>query len=235
MRWWLVALVVVSIYTPGPPAAVDLLANRLSGHAIEWPSYYAQPSGATFIAVCCSWDSSLADGELTYSISGADSLAVQVVRNAVEEWDVVLAGFALTEVPDGADIEIRFERADDRRGKTRHTLDEQGLIAGAQLTIFGDAASDIEAVRQVAKHEIGHALGAGHADGDGDLMSPTVSGGSARISQCDIDAVIAANRWKLVDVDAVPYGARVFAVFCNGSGDDERSVESGAVKGATYP
>lgn len=232
---WLVALLVLSIYTPGPPAALDLLVNRLSGDDVEFPRYDPRVNAATSIAVCCAWGGRLADGELTYRISGGDSLARQVIRDAVEAWDTALPGLALTEVAAGADIEIRFERSDERRGRARHQFDGRGFITGARLTIFGDAVTDTEAVRQVAQHEVGHALGAGHADGDGVLMSPTVSGGSARFGQCDLDAVVAANRWKLVDGRATSHTPSVPRVLCNGPGDGEGPPERWVLERTTRP
>jgi len=48
-------------------------------------------------------------------------------------------------------------------------------------------------------HEICHALGLGHANFVGDMTAPAVNYQTGAISKCDINAVLAANQWKLVD------------------------------------
>ena len=56
--------------------------------------------------------------------------------------------------------------------------------------------SEIEAI---AKHEIGHALGLGHANFITDLMSPILTGNTkTTVSQCDVNGVIQANSWKML-------------------------------------
>ena len=59
--------------------------------------------------------------------------------------------------------------------------------------------SEIEAI---AKHEIGHALGLGHANFITDLMSPILTGNTkSTVSQCDVNGVIQANSWKMLYSD----------------------------------
>jgi hypothetical protein len=56
--------------------------------------------------------------------------------------------------------------------------------------------SEIEAI---AKHEIGHALGLGHANFITDLMSPILTGNTkTTVSQCDVNGAIQANSWKML-------------------------------------
>ena len=58
---------------------------------------------------------------------------------------------------------------------------------------------DTSTIEQIAKHEMGHALGLGHANFDGNLMAESVNDGTDTISECEIKAVIEANYWKLGD------------------------------------
>jgi hypothetical protein len=53
---------------------------------------------------------------------------------------------------------------------------------------FGDKLSS-NMIEQIAKHELGHALGLGEAHFNGDVMSPTLNEGTNYISQCDINEV----------------------------------------------
>jgi hypothetical protein len=51
---------------------------------------------------------------------------------------------------------------------------------------------------------MGHALGLGHANFDGNLMAEKVNDGTENISQCEIKAVLKANYWKLIDGSIAP-------------------------------
>ena len=65
---------------------------------------------ANQIRVCCAWNGNLADGDLTYGISGGDDTAQATVRGAVEDWENSVPGLTLTEVSgNGANIEIKFK------------------------------------------------------------------------------------------------------------------------------
>ena len=68
------------------------------------------------------------------------------------------------------------------------------------MTIYKDAYGykfDTATIGQVVKHEMGHALGLGHANFEGNLMAERVNDGTETISECEIKAVIEANYWKL--------------------------------------
>ncbi len=169
------------------------------------------------VGICCAWGSRLKDGELTYSVSGADPTALSIVRSTVHEWDEALPELKLTEVPPGgkrrstkADITIIYGPGTADGGESPHATGAQGLtttylnsrrmVTRVEIGIDGGPEPvHAGAIEQIAKHELGHALGLGHANWDGDLMSPLVQPTPAPIPLCDINAVRQANSWKMVD------------------------------------
>jgi hypothetical protein len=169
------------------------------------------------VGICCAWGGALKDGVLTYSVSGDDAGALSIVRNAVQAWDESLPELTLTEVAPGgkkrstrADIAIAYGPGTADGGEAPHATGAQGLtttylnsrrmVTRVEIGIDGGAAPvNAGAIEQIAKHEVGHALGLGHANWDGDLMSPLVQPTPAPIPICDLNAVRQANSWKMVD------------------------------------
>lgn len=188
--------------------------------AVLAPSNLLVAQEANSIDICCAWNKKIIDGDLTYKISGGDGTAQQTVRYAIEEWDLALTGITLTEVSGTAkaDIDVKFKNGGGRiAGQALRKFDSNGFINSVQLTISGKAfgtQNNIDTVAQITKHEMGHALGLGHANFDGDLMSTTVQAGTGIISNCDINGVIAANHWQLVDNVTTPHSPHVDHIPC---------------------
>jgi hypothetical protein len=88
-------------------------------------------------------------------------------------------------------------------GEAFISFDANSLIAHVDMTISTRALGnsiDSSKLESIAKHEIGHALGIGHTDFVGDLMSPVLTGRTdTSISACDINGIEQANQWKLKD------------------------------------
>ena len=171
-------------------------------------------SGRDIILVCCSWGEELADGEITYFIGDqiidessngnryeVDESSVEAVTKAFEEWDSKIEGLKFTESPTrrGADVEVYFrEGQNEKAGITNNYYDFYGFITKSYVQIsrgaFGFAFSS-DQMEQIVKHEIGHALGLGHANFDGNLMAAQVNRGIGSVSSCETEAVYAANEW----------------------------------------
>jgi Matrixin len=159
------------------------------------------------IQICCAWGMALNDGVLTYYIDDDDSSKEEqeAVKNAVQEWNTRIEHLKLEEGSSkrSSDITIEFHdnsEEEEIAGQTITVSDSYGFLAKAQITVFKgleDYQFDATIIEQVAKHEMGHALGLGHANFDGNLMAEMVNEGTATVSECEIYAVTAANQWKL--------------------------------------
>src|SRR5437899_2485869 len=152
--------------------------------ALVWTQFPFGSGGASAegdheLALCCAWGKSLEHGNLTYSILSPDAASAEVIRQAVREWDADLPALTLSEVPVGlpADIAIRFMPAEGRtEGQAVTSFTRRGLISKVEITIQGaPAPANAGGLGQIAKHEFGHALGLGHTNYEGNLMSPAVS------------------------------------------------------------
>ena len=202
-----------------PAARVLVVALALLWTQFPFGSGGANAEGNHELALCCAWGTSLEHGNLTYSIASPDVASAQVIRAAVEEWDADLPALTLSEVPAGrpADIAIFFTPADGRtEGQAVTSFTRKGLISKVDITIQGALApANAGGLNQIAKHEFGHALGLGHANYEGNLMSPAVSPDPQPVPPCVIQGVIEANRWEMTTPSAKhPSPPRVSEVAC---------------------
>jgi Matrixin len=184
------------------------------------------------IQVCCAWGEEILDGVLTYQIDEEDISDEErtVVRNAIEEWDTKIdrLELELEEAPDNSDITVEFtngngdkEEEEDIAGKTMTTFYD-GFIEKVKITINKKVQGyefDAKTIGQVAKHEMGHALGLGHANFDNNLMAERVNHGTGFVSECEIKAVIKANYWKLAqneeNVNLTPHYPHKNSIVCD--------------------
>jgi matrixin len=162
------------------------------------------------IQICCAWGRNLEDGILTYYIDDdySSEEQQQAVREAIQEWDTKIEPLKIEEDSNKETSDISIEFQDDHNdgeeiaGQTITISDASGFLINAQITIFQSVQEyefETTTIGQVAKHEMGHALGLGHANFDGNLMAEMVNDGTATVSECEINAVIKANHWKLGD------------------------------------
>ncbi len=157
------------------------------------------------IQICCSWGIELSDGVLTYSIEDGDDKTKDSVKEAANSWNKAINGieFKDTDDDDNEDITISF-RNDGKKiaGKTVNYFDNYGFIRKSVITISEESYNQEFSpaqIEQVTKHELGHTLGLGHANFNGNLMTERVDTGSGTITSCEIEAVKTANSWKLKD------------------------------------
>ena len=180
------------------------------------------------------------DAEInTGALDSSGSDLRKAVAFAVEEWNLKIPNLRLVEISSATsenddsdvDADIEVQLVDGLRGMvagaTVMRFDEDGFMNKATILLpraafFVESDSQVFAVqydpqklKEIATHEIGHALGLGHANFDSDLMSERLnSDETMNISQCDINGVLQANQWKLVDNDNTPNSSVEDEVSC---------------------
>ena len=79
-------------------------------------------------------------------------------------------------------------------GLSQDSFDGNGFLTHVKITIptntLGMSFNLSNNIEQIAEHEMGHALGLGHANFVGDLMFPIANFQTGSISQCDVSAVL---------------------------------------------
>jgi hypothetical protein len=194
------------------------------------------------ILICCSWSDKLSNGTLTYSIlTDVEEGGESAIEDAINEWDSKLVGLEFFEVqdPSYSDIQITFGEINYRTesenyefknkidedlklipaaGWTQFTFDKQGFIDSTKIIIskdvFDQGFNDY-IIEQIAKHELGHALGLGHANFEDSLMANIViEDETDTISECEITGVNEANQWKFINHQDNPEYPRKNFVMC---------------------
>lgn len=173
-----------------------------------------------------------------YGINIEDNLVPSLryaVENAVKEWNARVSNLKLVEITsmslenDDADIEVQFVEGFGGMvaGATMIKYDDEGLINKATIILpkaafyveyesetFGVQYSS-QKLEEIAVHEMGHALGLGHANFAADLMSQRLSNeDTANISECDVTGVLYANQWKLIKNDIEPDSPKEDEIDC---------------------
>ena len=107
---------------------------------------------------------------------------VKQVRAAFEEWDALVLPIRFAFVADSSDAEIHVDWIDRFKtpisGRTRWTRDEDWVITDAGITLAmhhhqGDLL-DLDSMRAMALHEVGHLLGLDHTRDTMSVMAPRV-------------------------------------------------------------
>ncbi len=157
------------------------------------------------LQICCTWGDNLKDGVLTFHTNNNEIFKMNnLVKNSFDQWALKLENLKFLEVQDAssADVLISFEHKGEQTvGQTTNVLDDEGFIKRVKVRIsvnFNEEQIEEDTLNLVLKHEIGHVLGLGHSNFH-DLMNPIVNYQNKVITTCEIDAVLLANNWKLVE------------------------------------
>jgi hypothetical protein len=145
----------------------EMLAERDSALA-RWPDRRGKP-----LTVWIQWAHTVRDWSESYHDG---------VRDAVREWDELAlpVRFAFTGDSTRADVHVTFVDHFDEpiSGRTKWARDDDWWITDADIVLAvhhsGGAALDVDAMRAMALHELGHLLGLDHTEDPTSVMAPKV-------------------------------------------------------------
>jgi predicted Zn-dependent protease len=168
------------------------------------------------IDLCCTWDKQISDGILKYKLVDMQEKQENEIREAFDSWNKQLTTLRFVEIyshDQKAEIVVTFGDIDngnaDRSaknaeagqtaGQSVNNLNQSGYITNAKIILSDkvlDKKSDSNTLFTIILHEIGHALGLGHANFD-DLMNPLVTSDNDEVSVCDVKGVFKTNELVL--------------------------------------